>query len=279
MEDFALFEEAIQEIDKQELRVKIHTKNPWPEDSCQHENITNEKNITICVDCGEELQGGALFDKEWRFYGNNDNRFSSDPNRCQIRKNGERSIYKDVEGLNLNDNIVSTANELYKQVTGGQIHRGNRRRGIIFACIRQAYIYYGKPQPFDTLVVLFNIQRKAGLNGIKYINPHIPEDFKKQQSFITHEDLIRKIMNMFQAKPDQIKEVLELYPKIRDKSKMLNGSRASSLAAGLIYYWIDKNKKTITIKEFSSKVELSELTVKKIFNEITRVFNAFETKN
>ena len=276
MNDFALLEKVVQEMKEEEPRVQVHSENPWPEEGCRHEHTTTEKNITICEDCGEELEGVVTFDKEWRFYGSNDNRFSADPNRCQMRKDTERSIYNDVKNLDLSDNIVTIADRLYKEVTKGQIHRGNRRKGIIFACVRQAYIYSGKPQPLDTLVILFNIQRKAGLKGIKYINPHIPELYKKQQSFITYEDLIRQIMKTFEAKPVQIKEVLDLLPLVKDKSRTLNGSRASSLAAGLIYYWIEKNKKNINIREFASKVSLSELTVKKIYNEITRVLTASE---
>ena len=276
MNDFALLEQVIQEMKEEEPKVQVHLENPWAEDSCKHENITTEKNITICEDCGEELEGVVAFDKEWRFYGSNDNRFSADPNRCQMRKDPGRTIYNDVKNLNLGDSIITIADDLYKTVTDGSIHRGNRRKGIIFACVRQAYIYIGKPQELDSLKDLFNIDRRAGLKGIKYINPHIPEKYKKQQCFITYEDIIRHIMNKFEAKTAHIQEVLDLLPLVRDKSRTLNGSRASSLAAGLIYYWIEKNEKGINIKEFASKVNLSELTVKKIYNEINRVLNASE---
>jgi transcription initiation factor TFIIIB Brf1 subunit/transcription initiation factor TFIIB len=84
-------------------------------------------------------------------------------------------------------------------------------------------------------------------------------------------DLIEKIMKIFDAKQSQISEVLELYPLVKDKSAMLNGSRPWSLSSGLVYYWIVKNEKQITIKDFASKVELSELTIKKIYNEITLI--------
>ncbi len=280
MENFEILEQALKErgetlpLDQ----VRVHSKNPWPEDAgapeeCSHKDITLDKNITICVDCGEELEGGPPFDKEWRYYGGNDNRYSADPNRCQIRKIGERSIYKDIEGMNLSEKIVSLANELYSQVTGGEIHRGTRRKGIIFACVQQAYKLSEKPQIFDVLIIPFNIKRKAALKGIKYVNTRIPPHFRQCNSYITPVELLQTIMKMFEAKQAQIQEVLDLYPMIKDKSVTLNGSRPRSLASGLVFYWIDKKKKLINIKDFSLKVELSELTVKKIFLEIKRVLD------
>ena len=272
--DFELLERVIREIDEPNMKVppKNNKNQKSHEELCSHENIiTTEKNITTCVECGEELES-VPFDKEWRFYGSNDGRFYSDPNRCQIRKSGERSIYKDIEGLGLSDTIVAVANDLYNQITDGDIHRGARRRGIIFACIRQSYLLSGKPQTFDDLITLFGLERKSGLKGVKYVNLKTPKEFKKNISHITHQDLLKKIMNTFGAKESQIQEVLNLYPEIQDKSEILNGSRPSSLAAGLIYYWICKNNKlVITSKEFADEVKLSELTIRKIYIEISRV--------
>jgi transcription initiation factor TFIIIB Brf1 subunit/transcription initiation factor TFIIB len=281
MEDFDLLDKAIEEIkEKISPIIRVHKNNPWP-DECFHKNITLDKNNIVCIDCGEELEDNSPFDKEWRFYGSNDNRYNSDPNRCQIRKIGERNIDKDIEGMGINQKIVTIANDIYTQVTEGGIHRGTRRKGIIFACIRQAYKISGKPQTFNDLIGPFNIERKAGLKGIKHVNMKLntinlqliptQNNFTPKSSYITPMDLIEKIMKIFDAKQSQISEVLELYPLVKDKSAMLNGSRPWSLSSGLVYYWIVKNEKQITIKDFASKVELSELTIKKIYNEITLI--------
>ena len=78
-------------------------------------------------------------------------------------------------------------------------------------------------------------------------------------------------MNEFSASSDQKKEVVELYNLVKGKSAKINRSRPQSVAAGLAFFWICKNSKNITIKEFSKTVKLSELTVSKVTKEISAI--------
>jgi len=78
-------------------------------------------------------------------------------------------------------------------------------------------------------------------------------------------------MQKFSATPEQKQEVIELYEKIKNKSSRLNRSRPQSVASGLVFYWIGKRGKEISLKDFSQKVVLSELTVNKISKEIAGV--------
>ena len=58
---------------------------------------------------------------------------------------------------------------------------------------------------------------------------------------------------------------------IKNKSSKINRSRPQSIAAGLTYYWICNNNKNITMKEFITKVNLSELTITRISKEIAAI--------
>ena len=81
--------------------------NQNQEKKCQHLNIDNQNNLSVCVDCGMEINRNIVFNKEWRYYGASDTRYNSDPNRCQVRKISDRSIFKDVINLG-GDALVAT---------------------------------------------------------------------------------------------------------------------------------------------------------------------------
>ena len=210
-------------------------------------------------------------EKEWRYYGPTDSRRNSDPNRVQIRKLDERNINKDVENMGFSETIVTKADELYTQVTKGQIFRGNSRRAIVFACIFHAYKMSGKHQTPDHLVKLFGLSRKNGLKGLKIVNVNAPKDSKIHTTIITPVHLVHDIMNKFRASSEQKKEVIELYARTKNRSSKLNRSRPQSVAAAITYYWIKKKKIDISLKDFAKKVNLSELTINKNAKEVSLV--------
>lgn len=287
MSDFELFNQALDEYTKTTTtNIAANTesdsesigspdyKSSEEEDKkafCLHSNIDNEKGINVCTDCGEEITKEIEHTKEWRYYGQSDNRHSSDPNRVQIRKSEERNIYKDVENMGFSDKIISEANKIYFQVTHGQIFRGNSRKAIVFACIFHSYKLSGKPQSHEKLINVFNLNRKTGLKGLKHVNLYAPKNSTIRTTYITPINLVEEIMDKFSATKEQKEEVVKLYNQIKNKSSRLNRSRPQSVSSGLIYYWICTQKKDISLKQFTKKVSLSELTINKIAKEIADV--------
>ena len=67
--NFDLFENALQKckVDNQHLNEDTSNK-------CQHLNIDNRSNLSVCVDCGMEITRNIVFNKEWRYYGASDTR-------------------------------------------------------------------------------------------------------------------------------------------------------------------------------------------------------------
>ena len=272
MSDFQLFEQALDEYNTQttKLQLKKQIKSP---SLCEHSSTINEGGIICCLDCGEEIQKNILYEKEWRYYGQNDTKHSSDPNRVQVRKSEDRNIFKDVENMGFSDKIVSSANEIYNQVTKGQIFRGNSRRSIIFACIFHAYKLSNKPQTHEKLIQIFGLNRKTGLKGLKYVNLNAPKKSKIHTTYITPVNLVEDIMDKIKATDEHKAEVIQLYNKIKNRSSKLNRSRPQSVACGLTYYWICTKGINITLKEFTKKADLSELTINKIAKEISSILN------
>jgi transcription initiation factor TFIIIB Brf1 subunit/transcription initiation factor TFIIB len=279
MSDFNLFNEAInlqklvynQEIN-QELNLGFNQ-------DCKHSNIITEKGVNICIDCGEEISQKLTFDKEWRYFPNSDSKTISESN---LKKDDDRNILKDLENLGFSESIKIEANNIYVSVTSqnnknlnqktrGKILRGNSRKGIIFACTYQAFKLANMPQSHESLLEIFNLQRKDGLRGLKYVNLHAPKDSKIRTTYVTPIALLNDIMSKFSANEEQKKEVIALYEKIRNKSSPLNRSRPQSVASGLVYYWICLKKKDISLRDFAKKVSLSELTISKISKIIAEI--------
>jgi hypothetical protein len=154
-ENLSDFENEIYDVDIDTENIKTIRKDSFeilnkssvsiPE-ICTHNNISTDNIVIYCIDCGKELEKTLFQEKEWRYYGQSDNKRTSDPNRVHLRKNDDKSIFKDVENMGFSDKIVSLANHIYMQVTQGQIFRGNSRKSIIFSCIFHSFKIQGKPQ-------------------------------------------------------------------------------------------------------------------------------------
>jgi len=285
MTDFLLLEKALSKYEKQhkKLTIRAPSEESPPgkapigeeEDTCEHINTINEKGICICVDCGEEIKDMIISDKEWGYY-NQEGKSSFDTSRVQMRKTEERTIFKDVESLGFSESIVVKANKIYAQVTKGKIFRGDSRRSIVFACIFHAFKLSGKPQSHDRLIGIFNLDKKIGLKGLKYVNLYAPKDSKIRTAYITPVNLVEEILEQFSVSKEQKKEVLDLYELIRNRSSKLNRSRPLSVGAGLVFYWTKIKNKGITLKEFAQKVMLSEMTINKVAKEIAEVMEGIK---
>lgn len=294
MADFLLFEQAFEQYKKKQFEetqnqvdneyvetnvIQIESKsNDTYNDaiySCEHEETTNEGGLITCSNCGEQLKREIMNEKEWRYYGSTDNKRTSDPNRVHSRKIEEKNISKDVENMGFSDPIIIKAEQIYLEVTKGEIYRGQSRKAIVFACIFLAYKLSGNYQSPESLIKLFGLSRKNGLKGLKTVNVNAPKDLIMNTSsiIITPVHIINDIMDKFKASAEQKNEVVQLYSLIRNKSSKLNRARPQSVAASLIYYWTQKNNIDINIKEFAKKVDLSELTIDKNTKEITMILN------
>jgi len=240
---------------------------------CKHANVVKDKGTIICTDCGYQKKDHVNMSKDWRYYGNNDTRHSSDPNRCHIRKYEYKTIQKDVTNMGFNDKIISIANQLYEKVTDGKIYRGNSRKSIIFACIFHAYVKMGNPQEFNKLLKIFNLQRKIGLKGFKRVSLICDTSQEVEKKYITIESIIKNILIKLNAESHYFNQIYAIYKTIKNKSSVLNRSRPHSLASGLIYYYILISNKNMSLKYYSKKVQLSELTINRIVKEIAKLLN------
>jgi transcription initiation factor TFIIIB Brf1 subunit/transcription initiation factor TFIIB len=273
MSDFSLFEKALDEYNKENDVISSCNDGDIINENngCEHLNFIEDHGIVCCVDCGIEMEKNIFHDKEWRYYGQSDNKRLSDPNRVHLRKIEDKNIYGDVENMGFSDKIVALANQIYIQVTKGKIFRGKSRKSIIFASVYHSYKINGKPQPHENLIKIFKLDRKSALNGLKHVNLNVPKDSVIHTTYVTPVNLVDDIMDKFNATPEQKQEVKDLYERIKNKSSKINRARPQSISSSVVFFWTCYRGMDISLKDFASKTELSELTISKIAREISDI--------
>lgn len=284
MEDFKLFDDIMKECGKTQIECK--SSKPVKK-TCSHKDTFEDGGITQCLDCGEQFSSIESKDA-LPTYGTAQTVSVLDPTRCQKRKSDERSIFKDVENMGFPDSIVRLANSIYldnarkynsevKDSENFNVHRGTNRKALIFASIYSAY-KISTPKSIDELIKPFGIDKKAGQNGIKCIQRNISKKSPIRTTYIRPYHLIDETMDKFNATKDQKLEAIEIFKRIDNRSSVLLRSKPQSVAAAVVYHWIKKTNKNISIQEFSSKVGLSGLTITKKEKEISRLMDEIETE-
>lgn len=228
---------------------------------CKHSDVIQDKNVIVCTQCGNCIQKLFNQHREWK----------SQQTRVTV---DDKNIFKDVENIHFSEHIIQIANSLYVQVTKDKIYRGNARKGIISACIFHAFKVIGKPQIYKKIIKLFNINKKIGLKGLKFVSINAPKNSVIFKTQITPITFIEYYMEELQATEKDINYVKELYRQIEANSNhKLNRSRPQSVASGIVYYWILEENRKITLKTFAKITELSELTIVKIQKDIKEIFS------
>jgi len=239
---------------------------------CPHNETEIVNGVIECIDCGQKLEDIMDQEQEWRYYGDHDNKNTSDPSRCQFRKSPDKGIRKDLEKLNLPTKVINLADQYYFEVTKGEIKRGNLRKGIMFACVFEAYKDINKHQIPDQLRTLFGIDKKNGSRGLTYF---LSRKKKTDREYITAEHFIPKICEKFQFTDESILEVRSLYHQLKLKSPQLDHSYPQSVACGCVYYVLTELKRIdITGEQFGKIVGLSSMTIMKKSNEIKEILHA-----
>jgi transcription initiation factor TFIIIB Brf1 subunit/transcription initiation factor TFIIB len=268
------FDEYMEEDNKKSLllneKENVNNMHNMNTTLCNHIYSDEIMGNLYCSDCGLRLEKSVFQGKEWRIF-SDDKSLHKPQNRVQIRRNEDKSIYGDIEQMTFPEKVKAEANKLYMEITENDVFRGSTRRAIICACIFHAHKKLGLIQTQDSLMKIFGLSRKSNLKGMKFVSQHAPRNSYVHCTRITPVDLIRDILNKFNASEEQMEEVVNIYNIVKNKSLKLNGSRPQSIGSGIVYYWIQKKGLNISIKEYSIKVGLSELTIMKISKEIDSI--------
>ena len=236
--------------------------------NCLHKDISLTEGKPICKDCGIHISEKLSSEEEFRLFNEIDNKSSSDMTRCQFRKTPDKGIRKDLERFSLPSEVVNIADQLYFEVTQGDIKRSNLRKGIMFACVFEAYKESGKAQTPESLQQVFGLTRKNISKGLTYF---YLRSNKKQREYITAQHFIPSILEKLNIKIEHAPKVLNIYKQIENKSAELNARNPQSVSCGLVYYYLKKINADIPVNQFGNAVGLSDITINSISNIIDEI--------
>lgn len=240
-------------------------------EECDHSQQTNIDGSTICMICGLKIDE-ELVDREARYYGNSDTRYSKDPSRHNQRKSEERTLYKDLEPKGYPQEIIERADSYYRIIIKDKIYRAKNRQAIVFACVYHAYADMEQPVSPSDLAKQFSLNKKRVSNGMKIFSNTFRS--RPNSTQISPMDLVPKILNDMGITVSNQKiwlaDISKIYGHVRSCGCKFISSSPSSIAAGLVYFYtrLRKDKDPITRGKFGNVVNMTDITFTKIAQNI-----------
>jgi transcription initiation factor TFIIB len=274
----------------------------------QSDFLMVDSEMVVCTFCGAENDSIIDYNAEWRYYGADDNKKSSDPNRCGTvtnrvlpelslstvilgkgfevyRKlnswNGltykERSLIAILNKIavkanidNVPQSIIDSTMRMYKIISQDYIKRGASRESLIAACFFNALRDQGLIRSTDEVAKLFDIKTKKLSKGC---NEFTELMFSKNKEYVKN------------IKPIESKDLIERFCTLLeikveyipigircailiDKLGICQENNPKSIAVGIIYLISQHYNIGLLKKEISDSCKTSEVTVTNTFNQM-----------
>lgn len=225
-------------------------------DECAHEEVNWDEKKRVCVDCGEILSEGCLV-------------VQPGGGNLQKQRKTEASIYKDIPFFISHDTKEMTV-KMYRLVTGSETYRNTFKRSIIFACLHRASIICNEGICFDDILDLMNLKTYEASKGVNYVTIRLGKDSTYVIPLFTDETSIASIISNLGVNidPHTVKQIFKI---VKKKSDILNNSHYKSVVCGCVFFWMRMNNVPMTMKQFVSKINMTELTIVKKYTSIAEV--------
>lgn len=249
---------------------------------CEHAQLTETSDGNVCISCGKVIGHTADLTPEWRYYGSNDSRFSSDPTRVagNYRREHKNIAETELIPLGIPYHVAIKANQIYHMMSIERPFRGksSRHDAALFACVYGACQQLEHPLPPEMVNKYFNLERGSMSRGIKeYV--HVMKKRGIELGYVTVPKLIFPILEelyggieypWFTDIRDLATELLTL------NYELFHRSSPQSIATALIYWYLTNHDlgddvKIPTRSEYAVFTNLSDITLNKFVKEIRAV--------
>jgi len=295
---------------KEEKTKKIEKKKELCFNCSESDGLIVENEMIICTFCGCENNHIIDYNPEWRYYGSDDNKRSSDPNRCgmpinQIISDSSLStvilgrgfeIYRKLaswNGLtykeksliailnkiaqkanidNVPQSIIDASMKMYKIVSKDYIKRGTSRECLIAACFFNALRDNNLIRSNEEVAKLFDIKTKKLSKGC---NEFAELMFQKDKDYV-------KKMRPIEAKDlierfcvlleidDRFIKIANKAAQLVDKLGICQENNPKSIAVGCIYLISQNYNLGYSKKDISELCSTSEVTVSNTYGQMAR---------
>lgn len=241
-----------------------------PKIECDHSKLeqdSEDDSTLTCPICGCLVER-ITFNPEWKSYAD-----GKDISRCKETSSPSASILKsffqgDLGKLVKIDIIRKETEAKYLQVTGNEMIRGKKRKAIAAACLLYAYHDHRDMRTAEEVRKMVGISKKDMSFGLTTYNVKIPSH---RSVSIRPKDLIKRIMIKIDLDLSLLPSIVEIADQVDTLDDVLSRSAPQSVAAAIVYFYIVRFyrssplvKKTV----FSKKVDLSDITVSKLYKRI-----------
>lgn len=266
--------------------------------------------MVVCTFCGAENDSIIDYQAEWRYYGSDDNKRSSDPNRCGMPSNPmipdtslstvilgkgfeiyrklnswnglsykQRSLIAILNKIALKANIdnvpqsiIDATMNMYKMISQDYIKRGASRESLIAACFFNALRDQGMIRSTDEIAKLFDIKSKKLSKGC---NEFTELMFSKNKEYVKNMKPIesKDLIERFGSLleiPDNYVTVGIRCAILIDKLGICQENNPKSIAVGVIFLISQHYNLGYTKKDISELCKTSEVTVSNTYGQMVK---------
>jgi transcription initiation factor TFIIIB Brf1 subunit/transcription initiation factor TFIIB len=279
--------------------------------NCKKEEfLIIDSEMVVCTYCGVENDSIIDYQPEWRYYGADDNKRSSDPNRCGMPTNRiipDSSMSTVIQGRgfetfrklhswnglsykqrsllgilnkialkanfdNVPQSIIDATMNMYKLISEDYIKRGASRESLIAACFFNALRDQGLVRSPEEVAKLFDIKSKKLSKGC---NEFTELMFTKNKEYVKNMKPIesKDLIERF----GQLLEINEEYIKIGIKTAILidklgicQENNPKSIAVGVLFLISQQYNIGLTKKEIAEQCRTSEVTVTNTYSQMLK---------
>ena len=296
------------ENNNDDLKNKISNKDKCF--NCNGDNLISDSEMIICTNCGYENNCIIDLNAEWRYYGNDDNKRSSDPNRCGMpgnpiipdsslstvilgkgfqiyRKlnswNGLSYKQRSLIGIlnkialkanidNVPQSIIDATMNMYRLISQDYIKRGASRESLIAACFFNALRDQGLIRSTDEVAKLFDIKSKKLSKGC---NEFTELMFSKNRDYVKNMKPVES-KDLIERFFNQL-DVDEMYIKIGIKAAILidklgicQENNPKSIAVGVMFLISSNYNLGFNKKDIADLCKTSEVTVTNTYSQMVK---------
>jgi transcription initiation factor TFIIIB Brf1 subunit/transcription initiation factor TFIIB len=275
-----LFEHALKLVAREFQENKIKRQDSTESnDSCKHEETSDESGKKTCLECGELLEERYIATHH-----------SSNIIGMKKRRKSDPPIYNDIPSY-IEQYIKDITIEIYQKATANKIFRNTSKKSIILASLHRASALAGNHISYYDLLDMFDLKQHEANKGFAILSSNIPKKSKFTLKFNqTKEELISinsKLRKLGMNTKCMFNLVANVFNLVKNKSDIVNTSQPNSIICGCIYFWIVYTCISKTDDEFSKTVGISKMTLLKVyvavcdvvFNNILKSFFAILFKN
>ena len=285
-----------------------------PKNNCEYcgeiDSLMNDGEMIVFTICGSENNRIIDYNPEWRFYGSDDNKRNSDPNRCGMPNNqiiSESSLstvilghgfeiyrklnswngltYKEKSMISILNKIAAKANignvpqsiidatmKMYQIISKDYIKRGTSRESLIAACFFNALKDNGLIRSNEEVAKLFDIKSKKLSKGC---NEFAELMFAKDKNYVKNMRPIepKDLIERFCSLMDLDEKYIKIGAIISnrvDKFGICQENNPKSIAVGCIYFMSQNYDLGFSKKEIADHCHTSEVTVSNTYNQMSK---------